>query len=148
MKKIIILALSFFMLTACNNSSKNPTMNTVESKFPFEQTLETLKNEIKAKDMGIMQVIRHDELAQKNGLEINPTAVIIFGNPKVGTALMQESPAIAYELPLRFLVYEKDGKTFVLYKSPKEYESLGIKENKPVLDKMQNALQSIAEKVQ
>ncbi|MRJ08558.1 DUF302 domain-containing protein [Ornithobacterium rhinotracheale] len=148
MKKIIILAFSLLMLAACNHSTQNSSMNTVESKLPFDQTLETLQNEIKAKDMGIMQVIRHDELAQKNGLELNPTAVIIFGNPKVGTALMQESPAIAYELPLRFLVYEKDGKTFVLYKSPKEYESLGIKENKPVLYKMQNTLQSIAEKVQ
>lgn len=144
MKKIIILALSFLTLTACKHS----IMNTTESKFSFEQTLEILQNEIKAKDMGIMQVIRHDKLAQKNNLDLNPTAVIIFGNPKVGTALMLESPDIAYELPLRFLVYEKDGKTFVSYKSPKEYENLGIKKNKQVLDKMQNALQSISEKIQ
>lgn len=148
MKKIVILIINFLILFACNHSIKDTKMNTTTSKFSFNQTLEILQNEIISKKMGVMQVIRHDQLAKENNLDLRPTAVIIFGNPKVGTALMQESPVIAYELPLRFLVYEENGETYVLYKSPKEYEQLGIQENKHVLDKMQNTLQSIIEKVQ
>jgi uncharacterized protein (DUF302 family) len=54
------------------------------------------------------------------GLELAAEEVLIFGNPRVGTALMERDPAVGYELPLRLLVWDAGGQTKIGYRPPTE----------------------------
>lgn len=72
-------------------------------------------------------------------MELRPATVIIFGNPSVGTFLMQENQKSAFELPLRILIYENEkGETEVIYYNVKLWEKkFGIK-NKKILANIAN----------
>src|ERR1700737_1624537 len=76
------------------------------SKYPVKETLDRLT--IVLKDKGITPVARidHAAAARASGLELKPIEVLLFGNPKLGTPLMQANPHIAVDLPMRVLAWE------------------------------------------
>ena len=89
------------------------------SKHSVEQTLETLTNILKSKGVAVFAVIDHSGEAEKVGLKMRPTKLVIFGNPKAGTPLMLASPSSAIDLPLKILVWEDgQGKVWLSYNSP------------------------------
>ena len=62
--------------------------------------------------------IDHAAAAEKNGLKLRPRTVIVYGNPKIGTASMQKAPTVAIDVPLKALVWEDDqGKVWLTYNS-------------------------------
>jgi uncharacterized protein (DUF302 family) len=87
-----------------------------ESAYSFAETLARLKSTLESKDFRIFATIDHRAAAQSVGLDMPPTIVLIYGNPKGGTPLMTEAPDFALELPLRVLVrVAEDGKTYVTF---------------------------------
>lgn len=81
-----------------------------ESGYPVSTTVDRLEAFLKAKGVDISARIDHAAAAKKKGQELRPTEVLIFGNPAVGTALMQSRPSVALELPMRVVVWqESDG---------------------------------------
>lgn len=80
------------------------------SPYTFEQTIERLQKVLESKGITIFATIDHQAAAKAVGEELAPATVLIVGNPKVGTALMQENLLLAIELPLKILVYQ-EGKT-------------------------------------
>ena len=78
------------------------------SEYSVDETIENIKTIVKAKGFGVFAVINHQGNAKMVDMKLNASKVIIFGNPKVGTLLMQEDMTVALDLPLRVLVY-KDG---------------------------------------
>jgi uncharacterized protein (DUF302 family) len=89
------------------------------SKHSVEQTVEALTNILKAKGVAVFALIDHSGEAEKVGLEMRPTKLLIFGNPKAGTPLMLASPSSAIDLPLKILVWEDaQGKVWLSYNSP------------------------------
>lgn len=89
------------------------------SKHPVEQTVEALTALLKSKGIAIFALIDHSGEAEKVGLKMRPTKLVIFGNPKAGTPLMLASPSSAIDLPLKILVWEDgQGKVWVSYNSP------------------------------
>jgi uncharacterized protein (DUF302 family) len=89
------------------------------SKHSVEQTIEALTNILKAKGVAVFALIDHSGEAEKVGLEMRPTKLLIFGNPKAGTPLMLASPSSAIDLPLKILVWEDaQGKVWLSYNSP------------------------------
>ena len=89
------------------------------SKHSVEQTVEALTNILKAKGVALFAVIDHSGEAEKVGLKMRPTKLLIFGNPKAGTPLMLASPSSAIDLPLKILVREDaQGKVWLSYNSP------------------------------
>ena len=75
---------------------------------------------LREKSVKIFALVDHSGEAKAAGLEMRPTKLLIFGNPKAGTPLMVASPSAAIDLPLKLLVWEDDeGKTWVTYNSPK-----------------------------
>jgi uncharacterized protein (DUF302 family) len=67
----------------------------------------------------VFAVIDHSGEAEKVGMKMRPTKVVIFGSPKAGTPLMVAAPTLAIDLPLKALVWEdEDGKVWVSYNSP------------------------------
>ena len=100
-----------------------PTNNSVE------QTVTRLKTILEAKGVTLFTIIDHSGEAQKVGLTMRPTKLLIFGNPKAGTPLMLAAPSIAIDLPLKILVWEDtQGKTWLTYNSP---EFLRTRHNLP-----------------
>jgi len=102
------------MATATNNGIVNKP-----SKHSVEQTVEALQNILKSKGVAVFALINHSGEADKVGLKMRPTKLLIFGNPRAGTPLMLASPSSAIDLPLKILVWEDaQGKVWVSYNSP------------------------------
>ena len=121
---------------------------TKSSDLTFEETYSNLKttlNEIAA--ISIMAELDHQKNAESVGLELNPTRIIIFGNPNLGTPLMQQEQSIGLDLPQKMLVWEnEEGEVFVSYNDPFFIaERHDITENEEILTKISGALENISE---
>ena len=89
------------------------------SHHSVDETVERLKNILHAKGVTLFAIIDHSGEAQKAGMKMPPTKLLIFGNPKSGTPLMIASPSSAIDLPLKILVREDaDGKVWISYNRP------------------------------
>jgi uncharacterized protein (DUF302 family) len=82
------------------------------------QTVQKLEGILNAKGVKLFALIDHSGEAEKAGMQMRPTKLLIFGNPKAGTPLMIASPSVAIDLPLKILVWEDaDHKVWVSYNS-------------------------------
>jgi uncharacterized protein (DUF302 family) len=89
------------------------------SRYSVNDTLERLKDMLEAKGVSIFALIDHSGEAEKVGMKMPPTKLLIFGSPKGGTPLMLAAPSIAIDLPLKLLISEdSEGKVWVSYNSP------------------------------
>lgn len=91
----------------------------IESGHTVDAIVDKLKGILAAKGVTLFAVVDHSGEAEKAGLAMPPTKLLIFGNPKAGTPLMLASPSIAIDLPLKILVWQDpNGKSWVSYNSP------------------------------
>src|SRR5215467_3338564 len=91
----------------------------LSSRFALEETIKRLQSLFAEKGLQVFDVIDHSGEAEKVGLKMNPTKLLIFGSPKAGTPLMVAAPSLAVDLPLKVLVAENaDGKVVVTYNDP------------------------------
>ena len=89
------------------------------SKHSVDQTVDRLKDMLKAKGVAVFALIDHSGEAEKVGMKMRATKLLIFGSPKAGTPLMQAAPSIAIDLPLKILVWgDSEGKVWLSYNSP------------------------------
>jgi uncharacterized protein (DUF302 family) len=89
------------------------------SNHSVEQTVDRLKNILHSKGVTLFAVIDHSGEAEKIGMKMPNTKLLIFGSPKAGTPLMLAAPSIAIDLPLKILVWEDAlAKVWVSYNSP------------------------------
>jgi uncharacterized protein (DUF302 family) len=90
-----------------------------KSNHSVDDTVEKLKSILQAKSVTLFAVIDHSGEAQKAGLTMRPTKLVIFGNPKGGTPLMVASPSAAIDLPMKILIYEDaDSTVQVCFNTP------------------------------
>jgi uncharacterized protein (DUF302 family) len=88
------------------------------SPYSVTETLQRMESLLKAKGLEIFCCIDHSGEAEKAGLKMNSTHLLIFGSPKSGTPLMVASPTLAIDLPLKALVWEDAAaKVWVSYNS-------------------------------
>ena len=91
-------------------------MLTVRSHHGVKETADSLETILKEKRMNVFDRISHSDNATKAGLKLRPTELLIFGNPKIGTLLMQCNQSIAIDLPLKALIWEdEDGQVWLSY---------------------------------
>ena len=103
----------------------------IPSHHSVDETVDKLETLLKSKGVTLFALIDHSGEAEKVGLKMPPTKLLIFGNPKGGTPLMLASPSAAIDLPLKILVAEdSQGKVWISYNSP-EYlkERHGLPDN-------------------
>jgi uncharacterized protein (DUF302 family) len=79
------------------------------SRYSFAQTIERLTGSIRAAGATLFATIDQQAAAEAAGLTLRPTTLLVFGNPRGGTPLMEAVPLIALDLPLKVLVWEADG---------------------------------------
>ena len=83
------------------------------------ETVERLKGILQSKEVALFALVDHSGEAEKVGMKMRPTKLLIFGSPKAGTPLMQAAPSVAIDLPLKILVWEDgQGRVWVSYNSP------------------------------
>jgi uncharacterized protein (DUF302 family) len=91
---------------------------TVPSVQSVDLTVQKLEGILQAKGVKLFGFVDHSGEAEKAGMQMRPTKLLIFGNPKAGTPLMIASPTVAIDLPLKILVWEDAaGKVQVSYNS-------------------------------
>src|SRR6202790_3116201 len=91
----------------------------IPSNHSVDQTVEKFKRVLQAKGITLFALVDHSGEAEKVGLKMHPTKLLIFGSPKAGTPLMVAAPSIAIDLPLKALVSEDtQGKVWGTYNSP------------------------------
>jgi uncharacterized protein (DUF302 family) len=91
-----------------------------ESGYEPAETMDRLVAAAKKSGMSIVARVDHAAAAAKAGMDMRPTELLIFGNPKVGTKLMQAAQTMGIDLPLKALVWQDDrGKTWLAYNDPK-----------------------------
>ena len=118
---------------------------TVMSASPFDSTVARLERAAVAKGLTVSAKIDHAAAAQRAGMTLRPTTLIIAGNPAAGSPLMLADQTMAVELPLRFLIWQgEDGKAYVSYDPIKaiaaRHKLTGRDE---LLTKMTGAIESI-----
>ncbi len=141
--KIKVLILSLFVSMALNagdyiiKSSKNSVNDTITK----------IEKIVKAKGMGVFGVVDHRANAKKVGLDMTEAKVIIFGNPKLGTRIMQRDIKAGLDLPIKILVYrDYDGNTKIEYLDPKALEKRFDLGGCSVIPTMTKALDKITTK--
>jgi uncharacterized protein (DUF302 family)/uncharacterized membrane protein YidH (DUF202 family) len=98
--------------------SRETGIVTIPSNHTVDGTVEKLQAILQSKGVKLFALIDHSSEAEKAGLRMRPTKLLIFGNPKAGTPLMVASPGIAIDLPLKILVAEDaNGKVQVSWNS-------------------------------
>ena len=102
----------------------------IASPYSVEETLRRLQAAFAAKGLQVFAVIDHSGEAEKVGLKMRPTKVVIFGSPRAGTPLMLAAPSLAIDLPLKALVAEDAvGKVWLTYNDPEYlHERHGVPE--------------------
>lgn len=93
----------------------------VPSKQSVDQTVAKLKTILESKGVTIFALIDHSGEAEKVGMKMPPTKLVIFGNPKAGTPLMLASPSSAIDLPLKILIWEDAASKVWLSYNSSEY---------------------------
>lgn len=89
------------------------------SSHSVDEIVGKLKRILQARGIALFAVIDHSGEAEKVGITMKPTKLVIFGNPKAGTPVMLAAPTSAIDLPLKILVWEDaKGKTWLSYNSP------------------------------
>jgi uncharacterized protein (DUF302 family) len=91
----------------------------IPSNHSVDETVERLKNILQSKGITLFALIDHSGEAEKAGMKMPPTKLLIFGSPKAGTPLMLAAPDIAIDLPLKILIrQDAQGKVWLSYNSP------------------------------
>jgi uncharacterized protein (DUF302 family) len=89
------------------------------SNHSVDETVEKLEGILQAKGVTLFALVDHSGEAEKAGLKMRPTKLLIFGSPKAGTPLMLAAPSVAIDLPLKILVWEDgQGAVWLSYNSP------------------------------
>jgi uncharacterized protein (DUF302 family) len=89
------------------------------SQHTVNETVERLKKILEAKGVMLFALVDHSGEAEKAGIEMRPTKLLIFGNPTAGTPVMLAAPSIAIDLPLKILVWEDgNGVAWLSWNSP------------------------------
>ncbi len=140
--KIVLATMLFipFLLKAQTSS-----WITASSVYSSQQTVEVLQKAIQQKGFKLFAVINHSQEAETAGLKLRPTVLLILGNPKAGTALMNCDARMGIDLPLKILIWEDaGGKVMAGFINPETFlKEYNLENCKEVLPKMKSALQDL-----
>ena len=116
---VLLLSLALPALAAVNPLKKKNGIVDVPSNHSVDETVERVKSILQSKGVALFALIDHSGEAEKVGMKMPPTKLLIFGNPKGGTPLMLAAPSVAIDLPLKILVWQDgQGKVWLSYNSP------------------------------
>ncbi len=139
--KLMLLMLLFSSFACADNG-----IIKIKSPYSVKQTTKNLVKLLKKKKMTLFKVINHKKGAKKVGQKLRPSTVVIFGNPKIGTPLMNCAPSVAIDLPQKALIYQdQQGVVWYAYNNPNYLKQRhNIKACDKILAKISHALANFA----
>ncbi|RKZ92800.1 MAG: hypothetical protein DRR19_03210, partial [Candidatus Parabeggiatoa sp. nov. 1] len=106
MRKFLIVLLSLFVPLACSYDNNN--LISIKANDSVKETTDRLESFLKEKGLTVFARINHAEGAKRIGKDLRPTELLIFGNPKAGTPLMQCKQTMGIDLPLKVLIWQDE----------------------------------------
>lgn len=142
---LLILGFALFSGDAANAQEQGAwIVKTSPHSVPV--TVERLNSAIEDAGASVAAVVDHAAGAKGAGMELSPTTLVIFGNPKLGTPLMQENRQIGIDLPMRVLIWQDGDITRVGYLEPESMASShGIAADNASIRKMTGALDKLTD---
>jgi uncharacterized protein (DUF302 family) len=128
---VLLFVVSILLASEALAVQKEEGIVKIPSHHSVDETVDKLKTILQSKGVTLFALVDHSGEAEKVGVKMPPTKLLIFGNPKGGTRLMLAAPSAAIDLPLKILVAEDaQGKVWISYNSA-EYlkERHGLAEN-------------------
>ncbi len=143
MKKLLLL-IPFLLISTFGMAD---SLVKISSNHNVADTMDRFEKIVKSKGLTVFARVDHRAGAKKVGMDMNEAQVLIFGNPKMGTAIMKFDAAAGLELPLRVLVYNDNaGKTWVSYHNPQSMKDTYDVAKSPALAKAEGALAKLTAK--
>ena len=123
-------------------------LTTIKSSFSATETMDRVEVEVRAKGLNVFARIDHAAGAAEVGLLLAPTDLIIFGNARGGTPLMQSVQTVGIDLPLKILVWQDAARsTWISYNEPRWIARRhGVADTESTIEKMTDLLSAIAKK--
>ena len=110
----------------------------------FAETISALVAGIERRGLTVFALVDHAAGAREAGLELEDEQVILFGNPRSGTPLMQDDRRIGIELPLRILVWQEGAEVCIGYRDPRELSNTyDVRAHETTLDQMATLLEAL-----
>ena len=133
-------------MPASDSLGSKEGLTTIPSSFSPEETTDRLVAEISAKEMTVFARIDHAAGAAEVGLTLRPTELVIFGNARGGTPLMQSVQTVGIDLPLKALVWQDAaGKAWISYNEPGWIAHRhGVANAEPIVNKLADLLRAIS----
>src|SRR2546423_9990932 len=120
------------------------SLRTARSAHSVPATVDRLIAALGRRGITVFARVDHAAGARKAGLQLADEELVIFGDPRVGSLLMQRDPAVGYELPLRLLIWDAGGQTMLGYRRPTELrDDFALADQLETLRRMENLLEQI-----
>lgn len=121
-------------------------MRSIKSSTGYAETVSRLTQSVARRDLVVFAQFDHGVAARDVGMELADEVVVVFGNPRAGTPLMQLDPRIGIELPLRVLVWDDGAGTTVGYKDPRDLaDAYDVGRQAETLEAMSSLLEQLAQ---
>ncbi|MGL4676614.1 MAG: DUF302 domain-containing protein [Brevinema sp.] len=142
MRKMLFLMVLFSL-----NNIYAQEVTKKEVQVSVDQAVKELKTIMKSKNLTIFAELDHQKAAKTVKLEMPVAKVLIFGNPAVGTMLMNDNIAWSYELPLKIAIYQDPkGQTWIQYRTMAK-DVTSSKDKTPIIDNMNALLKNLADSI-
>ena len=123
-------------------------MNSHKSAHSVPATVDRLIAALGKRGITVFARIDHAGEARKAGLELADEELVIFGDPRVGTRLMQADPSVGYDLPLRVLIWDAAGQTMIAYRPPTELrDGFAVGAQLETLQRMENLMAQLTSEI-
>ena len=144
MLRVLIYALASTVLFA---TAARAELIRKPSSYAVDATIDRFEAVLKKQGMTIFARIDHAAAAKKAGMDLRPTMLLIFGNPKIGTRLMQATQTMGIDLPLKALAWrDADGKVWLAYEKPADLaKARGIDQEHEIVKRMTGALDKMTD---
>jgi len=144
MKRTILLLGLLALIPSISMAADNGMINK-KSQFSVKATLDRLENVLRKKGITIVTRWSHDAGAKKAGIELRPTELLIFGNPKMGSHFFTSQQTAGIDLPMKALAWkDKAGQVWLTYNDPQYIaDRHGIADRPAIVKKMTVALNNL-----
>ena len=138
--KTVLLMLAMF-IGLQSNAFANDNYVTKKSPYSVDKTLDRLEKVLKSKGITIFTRVNHVGGAKRVGIPMNDTKLLIFGNPKMGTPLMNENIMMGLDLPMKALAWkDAKGQVWLSYLKPSVLQQRHSLKTQAIINKMTGAL--------
>jgi uncharacterized protein (DUF302 family) len=144
--RFLVLAFAGLALLACSPASQELGDVLIEkpSSYSVSETTDRLVREVEAKGATVFARINHGGGARKIGDDVGDIELLIFGNPKIGTPLIAQQKRMGLDLPLKILIWEEDGNTWMGFNDPAKIgQWYALETTDPTLTKMRGVLEHV-----